>query len=114
MNCLYMPRVRKNFLIDERVTKALDSAAKKAGYKNANQFVEATLFNILKLSGNLGPEELPLAETRGSTKGERRGGRKKITNSEESLELPETVVGVDLEKKSENPIDVDPKIINGD
>ena len=49
MSCLDMPRVRKTFVIDERVMSALDVAAKKAGYKNANQFVEATLFNLLKL-----------------------------------------------------------------
>jgi len=60
-----MPRVRKTFVLDERVMNALDSAAKKAGYKNANQFVEATLFNLLKLSGNLESDAEPLSESRG-------------------------------------------------
>jgi len=73
MNCLDMPRVRKTFVLDERVMNALDSAAKKAGYKNANQFVEATLFNLLKLSGNLESDAEPLSESRG---GKRSGAGK--------------------------------------
>ena len=74
MNCLDMPRVRKTFVLDERVMDALDSAAKKAGYKNANQFVEATLFNLLKLSGNLEADAKPLKDGRG---GSRSGAGKK-------------------------------------
>ena len=68
MNCLDMPRVRKTFVLDERVMDALDSAAKKAGYKNANQFVEATLFNLLKLSGNLEADAKPLKDGRGGSR----------------------------------------------
>ena len=73
MNCLDMPRVRKTFVLDERVMNVLDSAAKKAGYKNANQFVEATLFSLLKLSGNLEADAEPLTEGRG---GKREGAGK--------------------------------------
>lgn len=73
MNCLDMPRRPKNFLIDERVLEVLDEAAKKAGYKSANQFVEATLFNLLKMSGNLPPNLEPLPESRG---GKRAGAGK--------------------------------------
>jgi hypothetical protein len=83
MNCLDMPRVRKTFVLDERVMNALDSAAKKAGYKNANQFVEATLFNILKLSGNLDTDAEPLPEGRG---GKREGAGKKKKSDDEAIE----------------------------
>jgi hypothetical protein len=65
MNCLDMPRRPKNFLLDERVIDALADAAKKAGYKNANRFVEATLFSLLKMSGNIPSDAEPLPETRG-------------------------------------------------
>ena len=79
MNCLDMPRIRKTFVLDERVMDALDSAAKKAGYKNANQFVEATLFNLLKLSGNLEADAKPLKDGRG---GSRSGAGKKRSPNE--------------------------------
>jgi hypothetical protein len=92
MNCLDMPRVRKTFVLDERVMNALDSAAKKAGYKNANQFVEATLFNLLKLSGNLEADAEPLTEGRG---GKREGaGKPKKATDEQSIDSPpETTAG---------------------
>lgn len=73
MNCLTMPRARKNFLIDERVLEALDDAAKKAGCKSANAFVEQLLFNTLKMSGNLGADAKPLPDGRG---GKREGAGK--------------------------------------
>ena len=73
MNCLTMPRARKNFLIDERVLEALDDAAKKAGCKSANAFVEQLLFNTLKMSGNLGADAKPLPDGRG---GKRSGAGK--------------------------------------
>lgn len=60
-----MPRRPKNFLLDERILDALDSAAKKAGYKSPNKFVEQLLFNTLKMSGNLGADAEPLPEGRG-------------------------------------------------
>ena len=71
-----MARARKNFLLDDRVIGALDSAAKKAGCKSANAFVEQLLFNALKMSGTLGPDEQPLGEGRG---GRRDGAGKKRT-----------------------------------
>jgi hypothetical protein len=97
MNCLDMPRVRKTFVLDERVMNALDSAAKKAGYKNANQFVEATLFNLLKLSGNLEADAEPLTEARG---GKRPGaGKPKRSPTDDqpiaSNSLPNTGDGSD-------------------
>jgi hypothetical protein len=73
MNCLDMPRRPKNFLLDERIIDALDSAAEKAGYKSANKFVEATLFSLLKMSGNLPKDAEPLPEARG---GKRSGAGK--------------------------------------
>ena len=86
MNCLDMPRVRKTFVLDERVMDALDSAAKKAGYKNANQFVEATLFNLLKLSGNLEADAKPLKDGRG---GLREGaGKKRRSPNDQADEEP--------------------------
>ena len=85
MICLDMPRVRKTFVIDERVMSALDVAAKKAGYKNANQFVEATLFNLLKLSGNLEADAIPLPETRGG-KRDRSGGKPKRSATDDDQE----------------------------
>jgi hypothetical protein len=87
MNCLEMPRIRKNFLLDERITKALTAAAKNAGYKNANQFVEATLFNMLKLSGNLEASAQPLPETRGGKRTDS-GRPKKTTDSGDTDEHP--------------------------
>jgi hypothetical protein len=65
MNCFDMPRRPKNFLLDERIIDALAGAAKKAGYKGPNKFVEAALFNLLKMSGDLPKDAEPLPETRG-------------------------------------------------
>lgn len=89
MSCLDMPRVRKTFVIDERVMSALDVAAKKAGYKNANQFVEATLFNLLKLSGNLEADAIPLPETRGG-KRDRSVGKPKRSATDDNQEQSPT------------------------
>ena len=74
MNCLTMPRARKNFLIDERVLESLDDAAKRAGCKSANAFVEQVLFQSLKTSGILGADAKPLKDGRG---GLREGAGKK-------------------------------------
>lgn len=74
MNCLTMPRARKNFLIDERVLESLDDAAKRAGCKSANAFVEQVLFQSLKTSGILGADAKPLKDGRG---GKREGAGKK-------------------------------------
>jgi hypothetical protein len=79
MNCLTMPRARKNFLLDERVLKALDDAAKNAGCKSANAFVEQLLFNTLKMSGNLGADAKPLPDGRGGKR--ENAGKKKSQNS---------------------------------
>jgi hypothetical protein len=85
MNCLDMPRRPKNFLLDERVIEALGDAAKRAGYKNANQFVEATLFSLLKMSGSLPPDAEPLPEARG---GKRSGaGKPKAQPTAESQDV---------------------------
>jgi hypothetical protein len=93
MNCLDMPRVRKTFVLDERVMNALDSAAKKAGYKNANQFVEATLFNLLKLSGNLDADAEPLTEARGG----KREGAGKPKRSPETTVTADDAIAPDLD-----------------
>jgi hypothetical protein len=84
MNCLTMPRARKNFLLDERVLKALDDAAKNAGCKSANAFVEQLLFNTLKMSGNLGADAKPLPDGRGG-KRENAGKKKQSPTDEESI-----------------------------
>ena len=84
MNCLTMPRARKNFLIDERVLEALDDAAKKAGCKSANAFVEQLLFNTLKMSGNLGADAKPLPDGRGSS---RSGAGKKRRSPNDPLDV---------------------------
>jgi hypothetical protein len=86
MNCLDMPRRPKNFLLDERILDALDSAAKTAGYKSANKFVEQLLFNTLKMSGNLGADAEPLPEGRGG-KRENAGKKKQLPNDVDAIEL---------------------------
>jgi hypothetical protein len=76
MNQLDMPRRPKNLLLDDRILAVLDEAAKNAGYKSANHFVESTLFGLLKLSGHLPSDAEPLPEGRG---GKREGaGRPKV------------------------------------
>lgn len=97
MNCFDMPRRPKNFLLDERIIEALDEAAKSAGYKNANKFVEATLFNILKISGKIPSDAEPLPEARG---GKREGaGKPKRSPSDDATDvdpLPETTGKLDM------------------
>ena len=65
------------FRLDDRVLGGLEAAARNAGFSSVNRFVEVALFNLLKMSGAISAEEVPLPETRGCPKGERRGGRKK-------------------------------------
>ena len=103
-----MPRRPKNFLLDERILDALDSAAKKAGYKSPNKFVEQLLFNTLKMSGNLGADAEPLPEGRG-------GKRKKKQSPNDPAETADTADSLSkdssgsFEERSptdEEPIDV--------
>jgi hypothetical protein len=89
MNCLDMSRRPKNFLLDERILDALDLAAKNAGYKSANKFVEATLFSLMKMSGNLPKDAEPLPESRGGR------GKKKADPS--------------MGESAGQPIDIQPK-----
>jgi hypothetical protein len=63
-----MLRTRRNYALDTRITDVLGDAAKKAGYSSETQFIEATLFNILKLSGNLETDTQPLPEQRGGSR----------------------------------------------
>ena len=93
-----MPRKKAGYSLDQRCVDALKVLATRTG-KSINEYLETLVFTHAQINGVIAPDEKPLGEKRGSAKGERRGGRKKITNSEESLELPETVVGVELEKK---------------
>ena len=112
MNCLDMPRVRKTFVLDERVMNALDSAAKKAGYKNANQFVEATLFNLLKLSGNLESDAEPLAESRGGRRpgaGKPRRSFSDPADTEDSLDKDSSGSFEERSPTDEEPIDLLPE-----
>ena len=80
MNALDMPRKQRMFRLDERILNSLEMAANNAGFSSANQFVEATLFNLLKMSGTISPEAEPLPETRG---GKRSGTGKKKTEVDE-------------------------------
>ena len=60
-----MPRRQRMFRLDDRILDALDEVSTNAGYSSANQFVETTLFNILKAAGKIPADAPPLPETRG-------------------------------------------------
>jgi len=99
-----MPRARKNFLIDERVLESLDDAAKRAGCKSANAFVEQVLFQSLKTSGILGADAKPLKDGRG---GSRVGaGKKRSPNDSLDVENHLSDDG-DGSAESRSPADVD-------
>lgn len=122
MLSIEMPRRDTKLRLDERILGALREKSVESGI-SFNALCEGILFSYAKSIGKLPISAEPLGDNRG---GKREGvGRKKTKTTaavnplvdvqkEESLELPETVVGVELDKKSVNPIDVDPKIINGD
>lgn len=80
MNALDMTRKQRMFRLDERILNSLEMAANNAGFSSTNQFVEATLFNLLKMSGTIPSEAEPLPETRG---GKRSGAGKKKTEVDE-------------------------------
>ena len=108
-----MPRKTAAYRLDERCIEVVKLLAAKTG-KSLNEYLEDLLFTHGKINGVIAPDEKPLGETRGKKKAKPTvdavnplaDGQK-----EESLELPETVVGVELDAK---PIEVDLKIINGD
>lgn len=68
-----MPRKQRMFRLDERILESLEDVATKAGFSSANQFVETTLFNLMKMAGAIPSEAEPLPETRG---GKRSGAGK--------------------------------------
>lgn len=105
MNCLDMPRRPKNFLLDERILDALDSAAKKAGYKSPNKFVEQLLFNTLKMSGNLGADAEPLPEGRGGKRKKKRSP-KDPADTADSLSKDSSGSLEERSPSEEEPIDV--------
>ena len=105
MNCLDMPRRPKNFLLDERILDALDSAAKKAGYKSPNKFVEQLLFNTLKMSGNLGADAEPLPEGRGGKRKKKRSPNDPADTAD-SLSKESSGSFEERSPNGEEPIDV--------
>jgi hypothetical protein len=80
MDCLEMPRRQRMFRLDDRILDALDEVSSNAGHSSANQFVEMTLFNLIKAAGKIPADAEPLPETRG---GKRAGAGKpkKLTDS---------------------------------
>lgn len=60
-----MPRKQRMFRLDERILASLEEVATNAGFSSANQFVEATLFNFMKMAGAIPSDAPPLPETRG-------------------------------------------------
>ena len=60
-----MPRKQRMFRLDERILASLEDVATNAGFSSANQFVEATLFNFMKMAGAIPSDAPPLSETRG-------------------------------------------------
>jgi hypothetical protein len=83
MNFSGMPRKQRMFRLDERILVLLDETAKKAGFSSGNQFVEMTLFNLLKMSGAIPPGAEPLPETRGKRSG---AGKPKQTDNKEECQ----------------------------
>jgi hypothetical protein len=73
MDCLEMPRRQRMFRLDDRILEALDEVSANAGHSSVNQFVEMTLFNLIKAAGKIPADAEPLPETRG---GKRAGAGK--------------------------------------
>jgi hypothetical protein len=68
MECLEMPRRQRMFRLDDRILNALEEVSKNAGHSSVNQFVETTLFNLVKAAGKIPADSEPLPETRGGDK----------------------------------------------
>lgn len=66
-----MARKRRAFLLDDRIIAELDGAAEAAGHASVNRFVEAGLWELLKMAGRIPADAEPLPEMRG-------GKRKKM------------------------------------
>jgi hypothetical protein len=71
-----MPRKPTSYRLDERILNALDQVSRE-GNISVNRYLENLLFAHLKQVGKIGMGESPLGETRGSEKGEARGGKGK-------------------------------------
>lgn len=74
-----MPRNRKTYRLDVRITEAMERVAKMGGYKNPSAWLEDHLFLTLKSTGYISSDEQPLGETRG-------GDRTASTNKNEQSE----------------------------
>ena len=80
-----MPRKQRMFRLDERILASLEDVATNAGFSSANQFVEATLFNFMKMAGAIPSDAPPLSETRGG-KRDRSGGKPKRSATDDDQE----------------------------
>jgi hypothetical protein len=70
-----MPRRPASYRLDDRILEALDRVARDNNI-SVNRYMENLLFSHLKQIGAIEMGAKPLGETRGSDKGERRGGKK--------------------------------------
>jgi hypothetical protein len=69
---LLMPRVRRSYKIDERVTDALMRAAAKSNM-SANRYLENLLFSHAQTVGEIPLDAQPLGETRGGDRTTNKG-----------------------------------------
>jgi hypothetical protein len=84
-----MPRKAVSYRIDERILSALEAVAKD-GNISVNRYLENLMLSHLKGIGKIDMGLQPLGETRGSEKGERRGGKGTKKKPEEAQsESPE-------------------------
>jgi hypothetical protein len=85
MDCLEMPRRQRMFRLDDRILDALDEVSSNAGHSSANQFVEKTLFDLMKAAGKIPADAQPLKDGRGG----RRAGAGKPKKSTDSVDTDE-------------------------
>ena len=84
LSSIDMPRKPTSYRIDERILTALEQASRE-GNISVNRYLENLLFSHLKQVGKIAMGEEPLGETRGSEKGEARGGKRKGTGKPKKL-----------------------------
>jgi hypothetical protein len=95
-----MPRKATSYRLDDRVLAALDEVARD-GNISANRYLENLLFSHLKQVGKLDMGAQPLGETRGSLKGEARGGKKKGAGKPKASPSAATVDPTDGDRSGE-------------
>ena len=83
-----MPRKQRMFRLDERILASLEEVATNAGFSSANQFVEATLFNFMKMAGAIPSDAPPLPETRGGKRDRSVGKPKRSATDDDQEQSP--------------------------